>query len=41
MKTSTLVKLLKNKEIKQYKEEIQKQNKLIKEKIKEFNKSIN
>jgi len=29
MKTSTLVKLLKNKEIKKYKEEIKKQKKLI------------
>ena len=29
MKTSTLVKLLKNKEIKKYKEEIKKQNNLI------------
>ena len=29
MKTPTLVKLLKNKEIKQYKEEIKKQNNLI------------
>jgi len=40
MKTSTLVKLLKNKEIKKYKEEIKKQNNLINKKIKEFNKSI-
>ena len=40
MKTSTLVKLLKNKKIKKYKEEIKKQNNLINKKIKEFNKSI-
>ena len=40
MKTSTLVKLLKNKEIKKYKEEIKKQKKLINKKIREFNKSI-
>ena len=40
MKTSTLVKLLKNKEIKKYKEEIKKQNNLINKKIKKFNKSI-
>jgi len=40
MKTSNLIKLLKNKEIKKYKEEIKKQKKLINKKIREFNKSI-